>query len=110
MLRQGSSKSNADTFGSIEEISSNSTPWADNEQGWGRVDLQIVLAPDAPRQVQFHDVRNGLSQGGSHEYTLHLQGGGEPFRVTLAYTDVDVPSGDIVNDLDLLVTGPDGTF
>ncbi|MBV7329687.1 hypothetical protein KFU94_15865 [Chloroflexi bacterium TSY] len=94
----------------IEEISSSSTPWADSEQGWGRVDLQTVLAPDAPQHVQFHDVRNGLPQGESHEYTLTLQGSGEPFRITLVYTDVDVPSGDIVNDLDLLVTGPDGSF
>lgn len=88
-----------------------------NTQGWGRVtldetlffegDTRALLAVDDP--VGFPDelVGSGLT------YSVLVSSASEPLEVTLAWTDYpSIPAAaiNLVNDLDLEVTGPGGTF
>jgi hypothetical protein len=53
----------------------------------------------------------GLSTGGSQSFNVNATGG--PLKVTLVWSDypsTDTASVNLVNDLDLLVSGPSGTF
>jgi serine protease AprX len=84
--------------------------------GWGRLDLGFIAAP-APYQLWLDDHTTGLATGQTLRYTntisqpLVVSNGDQPLRVMLAWTDppASLSSGkQLVNDLDLLVTGPDG--
>jgi hypothetical protein len=89
-----------------------------NAEGYGRVDLQHSLFPgsgwgDVPqRMLEVHDASQGLQTGQSKDYTVTVGSGDNPFIATLVWTD---PYGatsagtELVNDLDLTVTAPDGT-
>ncbi len=88
-----------------------------NVDGWGRVDLGFMSAP-APYTIWVDDHASGLATGQSATYSsapsrsLMVLDSAQPLRVMLAWTD---PPGSLsaqkklVNDLDLIVTGPDGT-
>jgi len=79
-------------------------------EGWGRVDLTRVIG--SPRTTLLIDQTNLLMTGASYETTIVVEDHSEPLKITLAYTDVPGFAGAIpalVNDLDLEVTGPDGT-
>ncbi|MEM9275230.1 MAG: S8 family serine peptidase, partial [Cyanobacteria bacterium P01_F01_bin.143] len=65
----------------------NSAPWADNEQGWGRVNLCKVLNPELPTKVIFIDQSEGLATGDGHEYKVEITDATIPLRATLVYTD-----------------------
>jgi hypothetical protein len=81
----------------------------DNAQGWGRVDLENTLFPGSPRTFHYFDVTDGLSTGESHAYYF-LVNSLAPLKVTLVWTDYPSTisaSKNLVNDLDLTVTGPD---
>jgi|GEM_PF-3410159 hypothetical protein len=84
--------------------------------GWGRVDLGFLNTP-APYHVWVDDATAGLSTGQRVEYThspshpLIVLDSAQPLRVTLAWTDYPASlaaSRQLVNDLDLVVIGPDG--
>jgi serine protease AprX len=89
-----------------------------NVEGWGRVDLSFMSAP-APYAIWVDDHTVGLATGQSVTYTptpgraLTVLDSTQPLRVMLAWTD---PPGSfsaqkkLVNDLDLIVTGPDGAI
>lgn len=86
-----------------------------NREGWGRLllDDALFFAGDA-RAMIVRDVRNasGLSTGEVDEYEIDVQSG-LSFRVTMAFTDVPAAHAAAiasVNDLDLEVTGPNGTY
>lgn len=81
---------------------------ADNEQGWGRVDLDMVLNPPSPVRVIFVDSSDGLSTGVERRFRMQVGATVAPLRVTLAYTDF--PGPDLVNNLNLIVRAPDGSF
>jgi serine protease AprX len=83
-----------------------SAPWADNEQGWGRVDLQKVLNPTTPTQSIFIDEANGLITGKKHEHKIKITDALVPLKVTLVYTDY--PGEDLINNLNLIVHSPSG--
>jgi subtilisin family serine protease len=72
-------------------------------QGWGRVLLDDVLFFQGDRRrLRVVDDRDGFASGSS-----------EPFEVTLTWTDFpSTPAAAVhlVNDLDLIVTGPGGTY
>ena len=85
-----------------------SAPWADNEQGWGRVDLKTVLRPDAPIQVLFFDETNGLTTGQERVFTIQVTDADAPLRMTLVYTDF--PGEDLINNLNLFANDPNGLF
>jgi hypothetical protein len=77
---------------------------ADNEQGWGHVELRAVLAPAAPAKVLFVDEKAGLKTGDLKSYRVKVADPSVPLRVTLVYTDY--PGQDLVNNVNLLVVSP----
>ncbi|MBW4478665.1 MAG: S8 family serine peptidase [Tolypothrix brevis GSE-NOS-MK-07-07A] len=85
-----------------------SNPWADNEQGWGRIKLQQVLNPAEPTQVLFIDEANGLKTGEKAEYRLQISDSKVPLKVTLVYTDY--PGEDLINNLNLILYRPNSTY
>lgn len=75
------------------------------DQGWGRVDLTNL-----GNGLQFVNEATALSTG-EHASFSYAVDGGAPLRVTLVWTDYpgNPNSGKaLVNDLDLVVVGPDG--
>jgi hypothetical protein len=79
----------------------------DIHQGYGRVNLDNVLSPEPPFSASFADVRPGVRTGEGAVIDVKVHAGGSPFRVVLAYSDFPGPV--LVNNLNLLVTAPDGT-
>jgi len=88
-------------------------PRPNNVEGWGRVNLDYSLFPDAPRELDFIDETTGLETGEGHTYFYSVNNASVPLKVTLVYTDypgTPFTSGQIVNDLDLTVTDPFDTI
>ena len=85
-----------------------SAPFADNEQGWGRVSLRDVLAPDAPGKALFLDEKPSLATGQSWQTKVRVGSNRVHLRVTLVYTDF--PGENLINNLNLIVTDPTGKF
>jgi serine protease AprX len=79
----------------------------DHHQGFGRVDLDAALSPPKPASTTFRQVRPGLRTGEVRNFAVKVKSGAVPFRVVLAYSDYPGPS--LVNNLNLLVTAPNGT-
>lgn len=77
----------------------------DNHQGYGRVNLDAILSPKGSKAV-FTDVAKGLNTGEVHTTTLAVPAGAAGLRVVLAYSDY--PGLSLVNNLNLILTGPDG--
>lgn len=78
----------------------------DDEQGFGRLDLDGVLAPPSPASSCFFQVAPGLRTGKVSSRELKVKSSKRPLRVALAYSDFPGPA--LVNDLNLIVTAPDG--
>jgi hypothetical protein len=81
-------------------------------EGWGRLlmDRALYFAGDA-RTLFVADVRNaaGLSTGEFETYHVEVTNTAEPLKVTLVFTDAPGTvnaSQPVVNDVDLIVTGP----
>lgn len=85
-----------------------SSRWADNEQGWGRIDLKQVLNPTSPTNVLFIDENPELQSGDMKKYEIEITDPGSLLRITMAYTDA--PGADIINNLNLFLYDPDGKF
>lgn len=88
-----------------------------NTQGWGRILLDNVLYfPGEARKLWLEDDNVGFADGSSGEsqvYQINVTSSDEPLEVTLAWTDypsTPVANPNINNDLDLVVSGPGGTF
>jgi len=95
--------------GSFKEIP---TTRPNNVEGWGLVNLAYNLTPAPPRIMEFVDNTAGLNTGGSAVYTYPVSASTDPLRITLVWTDYPAStsaSKDLVNDLDLVVTLPDGS-
>jgi hypothetical protein len=86
-----------------------------NCQGWGRVLLENALSfTGQPRKLFVKDT-DSFNTGSSNENRIYnlTVATGEPLKVTLAWTDfpsTPAASVNLNNDLDLIVTGPGGTF
>jgi len=78
----------------------------DNHQGYGRVNLDAVLAPSGASSALFRDDKSGLRTGQVRRLTLKVKSNQAPLRMVLAYSDYPGPS--LVNNLNLIVTDPDG--
>ncbi|HYF80149.1 MAG TPA: Ig-like domain-containing protein [Symbiobacteriaceae bacterium] len=79
--------------------------WKDN--GWGRVEIDNSLNG---RPFKFVNEEKALKTGEAQSYSYTVKAG-EPLKVTLAWSDYPAnPSAQktLVNDLDLVVKGPDG--
>jgi hypothetical protein len=86
-----------------------------NCQGWGRVLLENALFfTGQSRETWVRDDTTGFATGSTatQSWTFTV-GSGEAFKATLAWTDfpsTPAASVNLVNDLDLTVTGPTGTI
>ncbi len=86
-----------------------------NTQGWGRILLDNVLyfAGDGRKLWLEDDTVGFASSGASLDYQINVASNLEPLEVTLAWTDypsTPAASPNLVNDLDLSLSGPNGTF
>lgn len=85
-----------------------------NIQGWGRLDLlKAVEGPANGEIIHFdqHEV-NHLTTGQSWVTEVSVSSDDEPLRLSLVWTDPEGStncSSCLINDLDLIVTAPDGT-
>ncbi|MDQ2691676.1 MAG: S8 family serine peptidase [Chloroflexota bacterium] len=85
----------------------NDFPIPNVHEGWGLINLNG--ATDGT--IKFVEEGTGLSTGGSQTFNVSSTGG--PLKVTLVWSDypsTETASVNLVNDLDLTVTGPSGTF
>ncbi|GMU65935.1 MAG: hypothetical protein AMXMBFR36_22090 [Acidobacteriota bacterium] len=94
----------------------NATAIPSNCQGWGRVLLENALYfSGQPRRLWVEDDAAAFPSGSSGEtrsYSFTVASG-QSLKVTLAWTDfpsTPAASLHLVNDLDLVVTGPGGTW
>jgi hypothetical protein len=91
-------------------------PVPDRCQGWGRVQLDNALSfAGQARKLWLKDDAAPFANGSTgEERTYRIQvGAGEPLKVTLAWTDypsTPIAAPNLNNDLDLVVSGPGGTF
>jgi hypothetical protein len=81
-----------------------SSPRPDNNQGWGRINLEYSLFPPAPREFLYYDEPNGLSEDIYDLVNFEVTDSNEELRVTLVWTDP--PENTIQNDLDISLTEP----
>jgi len=84
----------------------------DYEQGWGHVNLQFLSTPPADWSIHYKDITRGLQTGEYRAYRFSVGSGAHRLKATLAWTDY--PAGvnqypSLVNNLNLIVTAPDGT-
>lgn len=80
-------------------------------EGWGRVDLKQSLYPEEPAELLFVDDTEGLDTGECNTYRYVVGTSEVPFRATMVYSDYPAsPAAAIalVNDLDMMVTTPNG--
>jgi subtilisin family serine protease len=78
----------------------------DEEQGYGRVDIDAVVAPSRPVSVYFLDDSIGLRTGGKDDFQIRVLGQSRPLRVAMAYSDA--PGEALVNNLNLILEDPRG--
>ena len=82
-----------------------------DDEGWGRVNLRDTLAPSGGRGIWVDDRSLLSSTGQSKSYVFNVSAANSPFKVVLAWSDERgsrFSSTQLVNDLDLEVTSPDG--
>ncbi len=81
------------------------------DQGFGRLNIRQSLFPAAPTTTSYVDQVKGITTGERHFYYYDVTDSTVPFEATLAYTDMPKlpnPQVALANDLDLIVTAPDG--
>jgi hypothetical protein len=89
-------------------VNDNDYPIPNNHEGWGLLNLDG--ATDGT--IAYADENTGLSTGGNATFTVNSTGA-SALKVTLVWTDypsTDTATINLVNDLDLTVAGPAGTF
>ena len=84
-------------------------------QGWGRIDITNSLYPAYPSTIHYHDENSGggLNPSESWNVSYYVTNNSTPLKVTLVWTDYKgtlTPDFDLINDLDLVVTGPSGSY
>jgi hypothetical protein len=78
----------------------------DDHQGFGRVDLAAVVNPPAGTTLWLRQ-NTTVTTGQSRRHDITVKTAGSPLRIVLAYSDY--PGANLVNNLNLIVTSPDGT-
>ena len=82
----------------------------DDSQGWGRVNVMDSITPPAQGKVRFVDSA-GVITGQTLSYGYEVIAASVPVKVALVWSDYPGTASagrQLVNDLDLTVTGPDG--
>ncbi len=88
-------------------VNDNAFPIPNIHEGWGRVNLARATAG----AHQFVDEAAGIGTGATATYQFNVEAGGQPFKVSLVWSDYpssESASANLVNDLDLVVTAPGG--
>ncbi|HFQ92390.1 MAG TPA: hypothetical protein ENK32_00140, partial [Anaerolineae bacterium] len=88
-------------------VNDNDFPIPNNHEGWGRINL----ANATDNSGQFVDNTAGLSTGNTASYQFTVSSGA-PFKVTLVWSDypsTETAASNLVNNLNLTVTGPGGS-
>ncbi|MDJ0955138.1 MAG: S8 family serine peptidase, partial [Acidimicrobiia bacterium] len=88
-------------------VNDNAYPIPNGHEGWGRIDLANAVDGSA----EFIDDLTGITTGATNTYAFVADGAGS-LRVSLAWHDypsTETAAVNLVNDLDLTVTAPDGT-
>jgi hypothetical protein len=101
-----------DLAGQYDPLHPDVTARPDNNEGWGRVDVKGTIDPGGATKSAFYDDPVGLRIGGKARYTFQVTDTTVPMRVQLGWTDVAgnvTAAKTLVNDLDLVVTAPNGT-
>ncbi len=83
-----------------------------SDQGWGRVDIEKSLFPASPRTMRYHDDIS-LNAPESWNVSYYFSDISEALKITLVWTDAPAAvfvGTTLVNNLDLTVTGPGGTY
>lgn len=82
-------------------------------EGWGRILMDNVLYfPGDTRELLVEDNRTGLATGEPWSMDFTIESSGEPLVASLVWSDYPGSPGagrKLVNDLNLVVTAPDGT-
>jgi serine protease AprX len=81
-------------------------PIPNNHEGWGRINVGAATTKGTRR---FVDERIGLNTSATRIFTYTVASNGQPFKVSLAWSDYKgTPSAgvELVNDLNLRVTAP----
>ncbi len=81
-----------------------------NDEGWGRLDLVNSLIPENDIGI-FVDDRSRLQSGEESEYSFEITRPNEELKIVLTWSDYpgsSFSSTQLMNDLDLEVTSPDG--
>lgn len=85
----------------------------DNNQGWGKVNLDGSLFPDFPVKLEFKDASTDTLGTGEHkDFAFQVVDNTVPFRATMVWTDAPsdpAAGGGLVNTLRLSVIRPNGT-
>ncbi|MFH1439761.1 MAG: S8 family serine peptidase [Candidatus Woesearchaeota archaeon] len=88
-------------------------PIPSNHTGWGRINMTNTLIPTYPIYFKYIDNRTGFSSSGQYDiYTFDIINDTAPIKITLVWTDYESTASaetNLVNDLDLIVTSPNGT-
>ncbi|MFW6176411.1 MAG: S8 family serine peptidase, partial [Thermoplasmatota archaeon] len=91
----------------------NEDTYPNNDQGWGRINLENSLEFDGDtRNLKVYDETEGINTGTTESYNINVEDTSEPLEITMAYTDYPGSSTadkSLVNDLNLKVTAPDGS-
>jgi hypothetical protein len=88
--------------------------YPNNREGWGLIKLDNTLFfAGGPRNLFIADVLNadGLSKGQSRAHNITVRSNTQPLKITLVWSDPPATIGTgkaLVNDLNLIVTSPDG--
>ncbi len=89
-------------------VNDNDYPIPNNHEGWGLVNL----ADSVDGSAEWVDEATGLTTGATATYT-YTTAGATDLRVSLVWSDypsTETAAVNLVNDLDLTVSGPGGTF
>ena len=79
-----------------------------NDQGFGLVNIDAVVAAPAGVAVYFFDDSDGLRTGRQDSFGFTVRSSTRPLRITMAYSDY--PSPQLVNNLNLLLIDPGGRY
>lgn len=83
----------------------------DVEQGWGHVNLTPLVDSEQRPRLRFVDTVKGLTTGKRRRYRFTVTDESIPVKVTLVWSDYPGSPGrypSVINNLNLMVTAPDG--
>ena len=93
-----------------EDVGSRNIP--NEDEGWGRINLRNTLAPSTGQGIWVDDRSAMSGTGNSKTYSFNVSQGSGTFKAVLTWSDERgsrFSNSQLVNDLDLQVTSPDGT-